>query len=256
MKRACVCLAALVLAAAPAVCCAETTAIAVNVKSKDAKFVGHSMGGALVTIKDLHTGELLAQGVTHGSTGDTGRIMKTPHARGAALSDDGSARFTAELTLDRPRLLEIAAYGPLAQQQSANRASITQWVVPGKPITQGAAILLELPGFVVDVLSPPAHQKLRGVPQEIALSANVTLMCGCPVEPGGLWDAGRYEVTAQITKDGTAYATVPLAYAGSASQFAAMLTCPAPGTYEVLVYAYDPSNGNTGLDHTTFVIAE
>ena len=27
-----------------------------------------------------------------------------------------------------------------------------------------------------------------------------------------------------------------------------------PGTYEVVVYAYDPANGNTGLDRTTFLI--
>jgi hypothetical protein len=39
------------------------------------------MGGALITIKDVHTGEVLAQGRTAGGTGDTTRIMKTPVVR-------------------------------------------------------------------------------------------------------------------------------------------------------------------------------
>ena len=45
---------------------AVPTEITVHVKTKDAKFLGTSMGGALVTIKDAQTGELLAKGVTSG----------------------------------------------------------------------------------------------------------------------------------------------------------------------------------------------
>ena len=48
----------------------------------------------------------------------------------------------------------------------------------------------------------------------------------------------------------------PLAYAGQASQFRAVLEINEARTYEVVVFAYDPANGNTGLDKTTFIVTE
>ena len=54
------------------------TQITVKVRTKDAKFLGTSMGGALVTLRDEQTGELLSKGVTQGSTGDTEHILQTP----------------------------------------------------------------------------------------------------------------------------------------------------------------------------------
>jgi len=54
---------------------AEPTDIVVRVLSKDAKFIGTSMGGMQVTLRDAHTGEILATGLTRGGTGDTKRLM-------------------------------------------------------------------------------------------------------------------------------------------------------------------------------------
>lgn len=233
---------------------AEPTDVTVRVISKGAKFVGTSMGGVRIVITDAETGELLATGVTAGGTGDTKQIMKTAHKRGERLSNDKAAKFTATLDLDRPRFLKVTAYGPLAQKQSAAEVSSTQWVVPGKSVTGGDAWLLELPGFVVDVLDPPTHIKLEGMPQKIALRANVTMMCGCPIEPGGTWDAKGYEVAAILERDGKKVKTVPLNYAGKTSQFLADLEIAETGTYMATVYAYDAKTGNTGLDRVTFVV--
>jgi hypothetical protein len=233
---------------------AEPTDITVRVISRGAKFIGSSMGGVRITIRDADTGELLAQGMTKGGTGNTGRIMKLAHKRGGVLSTKDAAKYSATLDLNAPRRIEVTAFGPLAQRQSANRVSAVQWVVPGKHLTGGDGWLLEMPGFVVDVLAPPTHVRLTGVPRTIQLKANVTMMCGCPITPGGLWDANRYEVKALIKRNGQAVGTVPLAYAGAASQFAGPLTVDKPGTYEAVVYAYDASNGNTGLDRVTFVV--
>lgn len=240
--------------AAPAPLAAEPTRLSVHVLSKGAKFVGSSMGGALVTVRDADTGELLASGETRGSTGDTARIMKEAHGRGAALSTPDAARFEAVLDLDRPRRLRIAATGPLAQRQATNEVSLTQWAVPGRHLDGGDGLLLELPGFVVDVLAPPIHQRLAGGTAQLEIAANVTMMCGCPITPGGLWDAGAYEVRAWIERDGERVGDLPLAYAGSASQFAARWTAPGSGTYEILVFAHDPANGNTGLDRTVVIV--
>lgn len=234
---------------------AEPTEITVHVISKGAKFVGTSMGGVKIVINDAETGALLASGVTAGSTGDTKIIMDDAHKRGAALSDPKAAKFTATLDLDVPRLIKVSAFGPLAQRQSAMTVSSTQWVVPGKHISGGDGWLLELPGFVVDVLNPPAHVKLKGAPQKIALKANVTMMCGCPIAPKGKWDANNYEVSARLVRNGKMTETIPLAFAGQTSQFAAEFEIKEPGVYEADVYAYDPATGNTGLDKVTFIVA-
>lgn len=63
----------------------EPTEIVVRVIGKDSKFIGTSMGGMRITLRDAHTGELLATGVTVGGTGDTERIMQPQGGRRARL---------------------------------------------------------------------------------------------------------------------------------------------------------------------------
>jgi hypothetical protein len=243
----------LLLAFAPAAQ-AEITRIDVRVISKGAKFVGTSMGGATVTIRDAATGEIMAKGRTAGSTGDTGRIMKEKLHHHDPISTPDAAVFHAELDLTEPVRIEVTAEGPRTQPQAMNRASVTQWFVPGKHVTGGDGLLLELPGLVVDVLDPPAHVKLVGVPQTIRLRANVTMMCGCPIEAGGHWDPAAFEVVALLARNSKPAGHVPLRYAGSTSQFDGSLELREPGAWEITVYAYDRANGNTGLDRTAVVV--
>lgn len=174
MRLATLCLSCslLCLAALPAV--AEETPVAVRVLSKGAKFIGSSMGGVRVTIRDAETGERLAEGVTEGSTGDTERLMQTAREPGAALASPGSAAFEAVLDLDRPTLLEITAWGPLAQRQAAVEASTTRWVVPGKGLAEGDGVVLELAGFALDVLAPPAHAVLGS--QDVEVRINLVML--------------------------------------------------------------------------------
>jgi len=233
---------------------ATPTDVVVHVLSKDAKFIGSSMGGVQVTIRDVDTGELLAKGVTSGDTGDTKRLMATDHKRGEPLSTEGAAKFVATLDINEPHLIEVTAYGPLAQRQSANKVSTTQWLVPGKPISGGDGLLLVMPGFVVDVLDPPTHVKLKGVPQTVKLRSNVTMMCGCPLDPKGPWNPSKIEVKALLKHNGAAAGEVALEYTGTTSEFAGNVDVKQPGTYIATVYAYDASNGNTGVDVVTFMV--
>ncbi len=244
----------LVLIAATAL--ATPTRITVRVRSKDGKFLGTSLGGALVTVRNADSGELLARGVTSGTTGNTETLMKKPARRGVPLSDAESARFDATIDIAEPTRLEIAAFGPLAQRQSAGRVAVTQWVVPGKHLTGGDGVLLELPGLSVRLLAPPPHRRVETLPAPVEIRANVIMMCGCPVTPGGLWDAARLEVKALVKRDGRPQGEVTLAYAGEASLFSARLELREAGVYEITVYAYDPSNGNTGVDTTTVVVGD
>lgn len=235
---------------------AVATDLEVHVISKGAKLIGTSMGGVRVLVEDADTGEVLARGVTAGSTGDTRHIMGTDHGRNAPLATGDGAAFTTTLELRQPRRLRFVAYGPLAQRQAANEASVTQWVVPGKHLTGGDGVLLEIPGFAVDALAPRTHSRLSGLPREVPVEANVTMMCGCPIEPGGLWNADGYEIGARVLRNGSPFAEIELPYAGAASHFVGTFQATEPGLYEITVYAYDPENGNTGVDFTTVILGE
>ena len=81
-------------------------------------------------------------------------------------------------------------------------------------------------------------------------------MCGCPITPGGLWDADELDVTALVTRNGERLPPTALAYGGSASQFAGSVPVDAPGLYDVTVYAHNPRTGNTGVDRTIFIVAK
>ena len=230
------------------------TTITVRVISKGAKFVGTSMGGAQITLKNKITQEVLAAGVTQGSTGSTERIMKTATHRNDSLSDENSAKFTTSIDINEPTWVEVTAYGPLAQVQAANTASLSQWVMPGKHINDGDAWRLELSGFVVDVLAPQTHIKLPGEVDSVQIQANITMMCGCPIVPKGLWDADKYEIKAIVNKNSERMEEVLLSFAGKPSLFEAVIPVRGQGVYEVTVYAYDASNGNTGIDRVTFIV--
>ncbi|MBL27021.1 MAG: hypothetical protein CMM50_05655 [Rhodospirillaceae bacterium] len=245
--------AAAALFALTGVAVAEPTDITVRVMSKDAKFVGTSMGGVRITIADADTGEILAEGLTAGTTGDTELLMLQDKTRRVPFATEDAAAYTATLDLVEPRRIRVSASGPLGQRQAINTVTSEQWVVPGRSITGGDAWLLELPGFAVDVLAPPSHVRIGGLPTPVAITANVTMMCGCPIEPGGLWDADKFEVKALIKLNGRSVGALPMKFAGETSQFAGTLDVKVPGVYEATVYAYDPSNGNTGVDKTTFI---
>ncbi len=243
-----------VMMASAGVAFAEPTDVTVRVLSKGAKFIGTTMGGVRVTLRDADTGAVLAEGLTEGGTGSTQKIMKEAHTRGAPVSTEGAAKFTATLDLETPRLVRVEAYGPVAQRQSAVTVTSTQWMVPGKHVTGGDAWLLELPGFVVNIVAPQTPSSAGSAPQTVAVTADVFMMCGCPIEPGGLWDADKYEIAAILTRNGETLQTVRLGYAGKASRFTADLAVSEPGVYEAIVYAHDPANGSTGLDRATFSV--
>jgi hypothetical protein len=240
----------------PTLACAEPTEIVVRVLGKDSKYIGTTMGGMRVVLRDAQTGEILASGLTEGGTGNIKLLMHEDKGRRAQMSDESAAKFVATIDLDEPRLIEAEAYGPLGQPQAATRVLATQWVVPGRNISGGDGWVLELPGFAVDVLAPPAHVRIAPGTTQVDLRANVVMMCGCPIEPEGLWDADKLEVKAIVKRNGERVAQVDLAYAGETSQFAGKVPVDAPGAYDVIVYAHDPRNGNTGLDRTTFIASE
>ena len=151
------------------------TKVVVRVVSKDAKVVGSGVGGAFVRIKNLETGEILAQGKQEGGTGETDRIMVQPRRRGEVLFGTPDAAFyQAEILLDRPTQVEIFAEAPLTYPHALQKGSKTITLLPGKHIL-GEGLIIELNGLIVNVLSPSPKENLkRG--EEVLVRAEIRML--------------------------------------------------------------------------------
>jgi hypothetical protein len=137
------------------------TKVVVRVVSKDAKVVGSGVGGAFVRIKNLETGEILAQGKQEGGTGETDRIMIQPRRRGEVVfGTPGAAFYQAEIPLDKPTQVEVVAEAPLAYPHSLQKGSKTITLIPGKHIL-GEGLIIELNGLIVNILSPSPKESLK-----------------------------------------------------------------------------------------------
>lgn len=237
------------LIAAPAAMNAQgtTTRVLIRAAAHDAKIIGSGVGGARITVIDARTGSLLAQGVQQGGTGDTRRIMLAPRERGESVYDtEGAGGFLAELELTEPTLVKMEAEGPLGTPHATQRASKTMIVVPGVDVL-GDGVILELHGFTVEFLEPTAIPKeLAG--EEIPLRARVTMLCGCPTEPGGMWDSSAYQIEARIVgPEGKVLEKKALAFSGETSIYEGKILVPEGDGLTVQVLAMDPERANFGL---------
>jgi hypothetical protein len=230
----------------------QATTLVVRAKAKDAKFIGTSIGGAYVVVKDPVTAKVLAEGFTKGSTGNTKRIMQEPRQRNAALADDETAKFETTLQLEKPQFVTVEVWAPYNQPGARVQAQTQLWLLPGKHIT-GDGLVVEIPGFIVNALAPQAHESVAAG-KALPLRANVVLTCGCPVTPGGLWDANSYQVEALVYLDGKLTQQVPLQVKGKDSTFEGSFVPQTAGTYEIAITAFDPASGNTGADKVNFIV--
>ena len=138
-----------------------STKIIVRVVSKDAKVIGSGVGGALVRIKNLETGEILAQGKQEGGMGDTDRIMVQPRRRGETLyGTPDAAFFQAEILLGKPTQVEIYTEAPLSYPHAIQKGSKTLTLIPGKNILD-EGVIIELNGLIVNILNPSPKESLK-----------------------------------------------------------------------------------------------
>ncbi len=225
------------LLATPAL--AEPTPVTVHVISQDAKFVGDSTGGAQVILRDAESGRILAEGVTKGGTGNTDRIMQSV-GRSPLRATDDAAAFHAALDIVRPTLVELEVKGALGRPGSAVRVTAQRWMMPGVPVTAGDGWSIELPGLAV---TPTA----RIEPGSLQIEAKIEPMCGCPLTPGGLWDAADYQVEASLWQADGQDRQVKLAFASAPGGFAGSLLRPPAGRYTLVLFARNTVTGSSGL---------
>lgn len=237
IRFGCAFLPAVLLFAAPAI--AEPTPVTVRVISQDAKFVGDSTGGAQVILRDAESGHILAEGITAGGTGNTDRIMQST-GRSPLRATDDAAAFHATLDLVRPTLVELEVKGALGRPGSAVKVTAQRWMMPGVPMTTGDGWSIELPGLAV---TPTASIE----PEGLQITAKVEPMCGCPLTPGGLWNAADYEVEASLWQDGHQVRKAGLAFATAPGGFAGTLPLPTNGRYTLVLFARNTVSGSSGL---------
>jgi hypothetical protein len=223
------------------------TNIMVRAKAVDAKFIGSSVGGVKAVIEDAETGEILDQGWLNGDTGSTAILVKEPIQRGERITDEKTAGYLATIDLKSPRLLRFKLVGPYGFRQSLQEASITSWVIPGKDIL-GDGIILNMPGFIVDAWTQVLENG------QVDIYTKASMLCGCPIFPDGLWDPKDYEVKAIIMQDEKQIDEVTLNFTGPVGLFSGKTLIKTNGHYKAIVYLFDKSTGNVGVDRTMFEI--
>lgn len=215
---------AALIAASPAL--AVPTPVTVRVISQGAKFIGTGMGGVDVVLADAATGAKLAEGRIEGGTGDTAKIMNGS-PRGTAIADANSAAFSTTLDISEPREIRVIVMGPFKPAGVAVSKLETRWLIPGQPVV-GDGWVLELPGLALTARRDGGQ-----------VVADVSMLCGCPIAPGTLWDEKRFELKAWVGS-GVGGSAVPLKWAGQTGRFAAAV--PAGATW---VTAVDTLSGAT-----------
>ncbi|MDR6923677.1 MULTISPECIES: hypothetical protein [Chryseobacterium] len=236
---------------------AEETKVMIRVKARDAKFIGSSLGGAHIIVRNKLNREIMAEGNTSGSTGNTDLIMKTPKTRGSLITDSQTAGFLAKMNIEEPVLVTIEVISPLNQRQAQAAVSTELWLIPGKHIL-GDGIILEIPGFIIDILKPRTHQyiALNSIKDKpFQFQANIVMMCGCVIEKNGVWNSDEMEIKGILKKDGKLVKEVKFSLVNT-NLFEGDTMITTAGNYELVLYAYHEKSGNTGVDKMNYVIYE
>lgn len=236
---------------------ATETKVMIRAKAKDAKFIGSSLGGAHIIIRNKLNQRILAEGNTSGSTGNTDLIMKTPKVRGNSIADEQTGGFLATVDIDEPTFVTIEVISPLSNRQAQAAVSTEMWLIPGKNIL-GEGIILEIPGYIIDILKPRTHQyiglnTIKNKP--FLFQANIVMMCGCVIEKGGVWNSDEIEVKGILKKDGKFIKNIDLSWV-STNLFEGSDMINTAGNYELTLYAYHAKTGNTGVDKVNYVVFE
>ncbi len=227
---------------------AVPTHLTIRAKAHDAKFIGTGMAGVNVSIIDVNSDQVLDHGLILGGTGSTDTLMKQPIQRGQSISDEKTASYNATIDIVEPTQVEIRIHGPQAGGLTAVKSSRTIWVLPGQHV-QGDGIVFELYGFVVVPLTPYSNSKSK-LGESVELSTYVTMLCGCAVEPAGLWDANKYQVSAWIWKDDKLIEKIPMQAGKTKGLFSASFMPPSQGEYRIAFCAADPNMNNYGVAYS------
>ena len=218
----------------------EETPLRILVRADDAKFIGSGVGGLYVTVRNADSGELLGSGRIEGGTGDTPALMSEPQRRGHSVVTEDAASLALTLDLDRPTRVTVDVTGPQASAQGRQQLTTSLWLLPGQDRAT-RPLVLHLNGLLVDLAA------LERGPDTLAVTAEVSMLCGCTISEAGPWRAEDYVVRAVLYSDGQPVAEAPLAFTGETSRFAATLPHPEGEALMLELQALQHSTGNAGV---------
>ena len=231
------------------------TTVVVRVVGNHAMALGDTVGGAVVTIRDVETGAILASGTQTGSTGDVRSVMQTPREHIEQIySLKGAAAFTATLHLTKPTLVEITGEGPLKFPQARRRTSKTVLLYPGMHVTEDG-IVLDLNGLIVQIEAPPKDRPL-GVGDGETIHATVKMLCDCVVEPFGNWDSRKMQMYGEMRIGNRVIAKIDLYHQGPRGLFLGNFVIPrslqGQAHLTLRLVASDSQGINVGYDEITY----
>lgn len=243
----------------------SSTSVLIRVQAAGGKFLGPDIGYALVTVRNVTTGAILAQGVATGDSGTLGNFgpgatletIVTPTMAAPIVQwlspDATTASYTATFDLEAPALVEISAAAMTNGIPNEHVTSSRVWLWPGLQLTQQPGFVLSLPGLAVQILTPDAATKPSGT--SLTVSAWITMMCGCeisnvpPNTPNQPWEwpASEFDVKAMLLNVSGELVAIESLALQQTSVFGGTLANLQPGEYQLVITAHQPSVSNTGL---------
>lgn len=244
------------------------TRVLVRVQARGGKFIGPDGGYALVTLREAVSGEILAQRIATGGSGDLSTtftpgasrdVIVTPGGEGQTVqwlsAPAGTAGLLATLDLHRPTLVEFSAETLSNGIPNGHVVRQQMWLTPGLHLDQEPGVVLVMPGLNVQILSPD----VAAAPTDsLSVTAWVSMMCGCKIAEQSPWLPGEFHVHARVRAVGGDFTEqVRLAFqATSTFVTSAPLALPAgAGSYELVVDAAQPAEGNVGSASYFFSVA-
>ena len=206
-----------------------TTQLLIRVQARGGKFLGPDINYAYVWIV-AEDGNVLAHGLagskaepmdsgnlspTISVAASTGVVLtygtdttKPPQPWYLTANPGKTAFFNKPFELDKPQMLEIVVSGCDENGDPTGATSSgSMWVTPGLTLTDEPGFIVEIPGLAVSIIAVKPDQNGATV------SAKVTMMCGCPINPLGAgvpWPDNEFVVTAEVWAHGKLAESVPM----------------------------------------------
>lgn len=239
------------------------TRVLVRVQAKGGKFIGPDGGYSLVTLREVVTGEILAQRIATGGSGTlsttftpgaTREVIVTPGPTGDTVSwlsapaGQPTAGLLATLDLHRPTLVELSATTLSNGIPSGHVTKQQMWLTPGVHLDQEPGVVLVIPGLSVQILTPGVTVSPAG---SVSVTAWVAMMCGCKISDaaGSAWLPLEFQVYARLRAVGGEWMDeAPLTFQATSTfgTAAPIALPPGAGNYELVVNAVQAAEGNMG----------
>ena len=245
------------------------TRVLVRVQAKGGKFLGPDAGYSQVTLRDAASGNVLAQGIASGGSGNLSGTFHPSATRQAIVTTQSTgaqsllwlsampptippaAGFAATLDLDAPTLVQLTADALTGGKPNGHSVTETMWLTPSADLSAEPGVVLVIPGLIVNVLSATVAGS------SLSVTAWASMMCGCKIDPTLPWLPTEFAVTTSVADaSGNPVAQATLAFQTTSTFGTAQpISLPGPGTYTLAVEAVQPAEGNVGSASTRITVS-